>query len=429
MATTGLWAVKSRLDRLVDYVSDPLKTVTEYVIDDEKTIQKRYVSCINCSFDDPRKSMENTKKLFQDQSKILAFHGFQSFEKGEVDPDTAHKIGVEFAQKMWGERFEVIVTTHLNTDNIHNHFLLNSTSFVDGKRYCNTYKDLQRMRNLSDDFCKEYGLSVIEDKKYNGRSRASYYQDKTLRAMIKEDVDQAIHVSYTDRQFYNELRFLGYEIKVTEQNIAVKHPMAKRFIRLKSLGKNYSYDALIDRILDMEKVYVRPYAIYEDQGFNIKPYVEKYRRGFLVGLLEIFLGYQIQLKVIPRTNRTRLSKEDQEEYVRALKKLHSLSKQTILLCENQIETIDQLHSYQKMIQNQLQVLLNLRQKYRNKIRYAKEDEDKQDYNNKAKELTPEIGKLREKITLCSEIEKRSLSMERYLNNRESRGRRQYETRL
>ena len=82
-----------------------------------------------------------------------------------------------------------------------------------------------------------------------------------------------------------------------------------------------------------------------------------------------------------------------------------------------------------MIQNQLQDLLNLRQKYRNKIRYAKEDEDKQDYKNKAKELTPEIGKLREKITLCSEIEKRSLSMERYLNNRESRGRRQYETRL
>lgn len=327
MATTGLRVMKSRLDCFVDYVTNPLKAATEYVI---KTV---------------------------------------------------------------------------------------------------VYKDLQRMRNLSDDFCKEYGLSVIENKKYNGRSRASYYQDKTLRAIIKEDVDQAIHVSYTDRQFYNELRFLGYEIKVTEQNIVVRHPMAKRFIRLKSLSKNYSYDALIDRILDMEKDYVKPYAIYEDQGFNIKPYVEKYRRGFLVDLLEIFLGYQIRLKIIPKTNRTRLSKEDQEEYVRALKKLYSISKQTVLLCENQIETIDQLYNYQETIQNQLQDLLNLRQKYRNKIQYAKKDEDKQDYKNKAKELTPEIGKLREKTALCSEIEKRSLSMEKYLDNRESRWRRQYETRL
>lgn len=173
-------------------------------------------------------------------------------------------------------------------------------------------------------------------------------------------MDQAIHVSYTDRQFYNELRFLGYEIKVTEQNVAERHPISKRFIRLKPLGKNYNYDTLIGRILDMEKDYVRPYAIYEDQGFNIKPYVEKYRRGFLVSLLEIFLGYQIRLKIVPRINRTRFSKEDQEEYVRALKKLHSISKQTILLCENQIETIDQLHNYQEMLQNQFQSLLNLR---------------------------------------------------------------------
>lgn len=142
MATTSLWAVKSRLDHLVDYVQDTLKTVAEYVVNEEKTIDKQYVTYINLPFDNPREAMENTKKHYNDRSKILAFHGYQSFMEDEVDVEMAHKIGVEFAQKMWGERFEVIVSTHLNTDNIHNHFLLNSTSFMDGHRYSNTYDDI-----------------------------------------------------------------------------------------------------------------------------------------------------------------------------------------------------------------------------------------------------------------------------------------------
>ena len=101
MATTGMWAVKSRLDHLVNYVSNPLKTVTQYVINDEKTLEKRYVSYLNCSFENPRENMENTKKHYHDESQILAFHGYQSFEEDEIDADKAHELGVEFAKQMW----------------------------------------------------------------------------------------------------------------------------------------------------------------------------------------------------------------------------------------------------------------------------------------------------------------------------------------
>ena len=85
MATTGMWAVKSRLDHLVNYVSNPLKTVTQYVVNDEKTLEKRYVSYLNCSFENPRENMENTKKHYHDESQILAFHGYQSFEEDEIE--------------------------------------------------------------------------------------------------------------------------------------------------------------------------------------------------------------------------------------------------------------------------------------------------------------------------------------------------------
>lgn len=95
MATTGMWAVKNRLDHLVSYVSNPYKTigfatVIDYTTNDEKTIEKRYVTYLNCSFDNPKLSMVNTKKHFHDESEILAFHGYQSFEEDEVDADLVH---------------------------------------------------------------------------------------------------------------------------------------------------------------------------------------------------------------------------------------------------------------------------------------------------------------------------------------------------
>ena len=288
MAVTGLWAVKSRLDHLVNYVSDPLKTVIQYTTDSGKTLDKEYVTCLNCSYVEPKSSMENTKKLFNDESKILAFHGFQSFEEDEVSADLAHQIGIEFAEKMWGKRFEVIVTTHLNTDNIHNHFLLNSTSFVDGKRYCNTYNDIQRMRNISDELCMEHGLSVIEQRKNVSKSRGSYFKTKTLRDLVKEDIDEALNICFTQTQFLNELELLGYEVEIKEKNISVLHPLAQKPIRLKSLGSTYTNEKIIERILDTEKGQYNYFPMYDKLGFNIRPYYEKYKRKQLTGLQRYF---------------------------------------------------------------------------------------------------------------------------------------------
>ena len=297
MAVTGLWAVKSRLDHLVNYVSDPLKTVIQYTTDSGKTLDKEYVTCLNCSYVDPKSSMENTKKLFNDESKILAFHGFQSFEEDEVSADLAHQIGVEFAEKMWGERFEVIVTTHLNADNIHNHFLLNSTSFVDGKRYCNTYNDIQKMRNVSDELCREHGLSVIEQRKNVSKSRGSYFKNETLRSLIKEDIDEALNICFTKTQFLNELELLGYEVEIKEKNISVLHPLAKKPIRLKSLGSNYTNEKIIERILDTDKGQYNHFPMYDKLGFNIRPYYEKYKRKQLTGLQRLFINKKYLFKI------------------------------------------------------------------------------------------------------------------------------------
>lgn len=414
MATTGMWAVKSRLDHLVNYVSNPLKTVTQYVISDEKTLEKQYVSYLNCSFENPRENMENTKKHYHDEIKILAFHGYQSFEEDEIDADKAHELGVEFAKKMWGDRFEVIVSTHLDTDNIHNHFLINSTSFVDGKRYCNTYNDIQRMRNVSDELCREHGLSVIEQRRNVSKSRGYYFQEKTLRSMIKEDIDEAISISYAPTQFYNELQLLGYQYTIKEKSISVIHPMSRKPIRLKTLGSDYTNERLIERILDNNKIRQDGFERYDRLGFNIRPYFEKYRQGKLTGLQRLFIHYQFKLKILPKINRTRPSPEYQEEVIKAAKKLDTISWQTIIICEFKIETLDDLKVVMNGFEKQIKELVSTRQKYRNQTRYCHDEKEIKELQKKAKELSPKIGLLRKWLRYCEGIEEQSLEMTQFL---------------
>lgn len=141
MATTSLWKVVKRIDHVIDYVEDKNKTksiefknsyeievndlrnVIEYARNSNKTEREYYVSGINCEPDSAYEEMQDTKKYYNKEDKILAFHAYQSFKEGEIIPELAHKIGIQLANEIWGDRFQVIVTTHLNTNNIHNHFV------------------------------------------------------------------------------------------------------------------------------------------------------------------------------------------------------------------------------------------------------------------------------------------------------------------
>ena len=131
MATTGFWPVKGRLKEVIDYANNPDKTTAKeyldedlyaairYVENDDKTDQTMYVSGINCSKHNAYNEMIAVKRRFGERGKNIAYHGFQSFAPGEVTPEEAHDIGKETARKMWGAKYQVVVTTHLNTDNIH----------------------------------------------------------------------------------------------------------------------------------------------------------------------------------------------------------------------------------------------------------------------------------------------------------------------
>ena len=173
IATTGKWKIEKRLDNVIDYTTNIEKTINsdygkdsyydlhnviDYVEADYKTEKQFYVSGVNCNPKTALEEMTIIKEQYGKTGGILGFHAFQSFAEGEVTPEQCHAIGVRLAEEMWGDRFEVVVSTHLNTNIYHNHFVINSVSFKDGKRfyYKRVFCSLEDLRNRGAEWRKEY---------------------------------------------------------------------------------------------------------------------------------------------------------------------------------------------------------------------------------------------------------------------------------
>lgn len=148
--------------------------------------------------------------MYGKENGILAFHAYQSFNEGEVTPEIAHEIGVKLAEEMWGDRFQVVVSTHLNTKHFHNHFVINSVSFKDGKKYYSNLTNTALLRKTSDEICEEYGLSFLREKTCKSGINFENFYKKSMRdsdyyKFTKEDIDYAIKHSYTVKQFHQML--------------------------------------------------------------------------------------------------------------------------------------------------------------------------------------------------------------------------------
>lgn len=277
MAVTRIWPIKSgELGKVIDYVANTSKTdensfseeqmrdlynALHYVEDADKTFdatEKRLlVSGVNCIPENAKQEMTDTKKRFGKESGILAHHAYQSFKPGEVTPKLAHKIGVETAKKMWDDKYEVIVATHMGSHAIHNHILINSVSFVDGKKYNGNKENYKRFREVSDELCREYELSVIE-KPQGKRVPYNVYKaqqngEVTKNDVIKKDIDLAISVSGNMSYFAKVMRTLGYEFRQGYKYEYIVHPMIPKGVRLINLGEEYTLDSIIRRMRNERK--------------------------------------------------------------------------------------------------------------------------------------------------------------------------------
>ncbi len=292
MAVTRIWPIKSgELGKVIDYVSNTSKTdehsfseeqmrdlynALHYVEDADKTFdvneKKLLVSGVNCIPENAKQEMTDTKKRFDKEGGILAHHAYQSFKPGEVTPKLAHKIGIETAKKMWGDKYEVIVATHMGSHAIHNHILINSVSFVDGKKYNGNKENYNRFREVSDALCREYELSVIENPQgkrvpYNVY-KAQQNGEVTKNDVIKKDIDLAISVSGNMSYFAKVMRTLGYEFRRGYKYEYIVHPMAPEGVRLINLGEGYTLES-IQRRMRNERQYSGIQFEMQDDLFRI----------------------------------------------------------------------------------------------------------------------------------------------------------------
>ena len=408
MATTRIWSIKGRLDSVINYVKNPEKTdsakytdselqaledVIRYAENADKTHQRLYVTGINCSSDIARDQMIMTKKQFDKTDKVLAYHGYQSFPPGEVTPDLAHEVGVELAKRLWGERFQILVTTHLDKDHLHNHFCLNSVSFTDGAKFRGGIKAYNIMRDASDKLCREYGLSVIENPEY-GKSKhyAEWKAEKaglpTMRGQIREEIDEIIKCSYTYKDFWRILQQRGYEVKYGEnvKHIALQPSYSQRFVRLKSLGADYTEEKIQERIR-MARIGIKSLS---SPSVDYNAWAKKYEPQKLNGFKALYYHYLYLFgRILKKETPQRVSFYLREE----LTKLERYQKQFKFLCENDIETVEQLAVFRKSAEDDILKLTAERQ-----MLYDKPDGEKD-----IRDINLQLSELRKKVKLCKDI--------------------------
>ena len=404
MAATRIWSIKGRLDSVINYVTNPEKTdgsrytdtelqaltdVIDYAEDGAKTHNKVYVSGINLSPNIARDQMVMTKLQFGKADKILAYHGYQSFLPGEVTPDMAHEIGIKLAERLWGDRFQVLVTTHLDHEHIHNHFCLNSVSFVDGKKFRGGSEAYWVMRAESDKICTEYGLSVIENPG-KGKNYAEWKAEQegrpTIRGQIRDELDEIIKCSYTYEQFWRILKQRGYEVKRDVKYIALKPAYSQRYIRLKSLGENYSEES-IQRRIAMARNGIRT---LDKPTPDYNAWLNKYEPTKLHGFKALYFHYLYLFgKIRKKETPQRISFYMRDELV----KFERYQKQFHFLIENNIETTGQLNDMKQNAEDKIAELTLKRASL-----YSKPNTKNEIYD-----INIELKELRSKLRMCNNI--------------------------
>ena len=435
MATTSLWKVVKRMDHVINYAKEKKKTKNiefksnyEIIVDDlkdaidyaknaNKTEKEYFVTGINCEPDSAYEEMQDTKKYYNKEDKILAYHAYQSFKEGEVTPELAHKIGVQLANEMWGDRFQVIVTTHLNTNHIHNHLVLNSVSYTDGKKYYSNRANTGRLRHTSDEICREYGLSVLEEKpckkskiNFENYYKKSFYNDNYTKN-AKRDLDLAIRQAYSFEDFIYLMKRLDYEIIFRANKISIRKDPYKRNIRIeRAFGEEYSIENIKNKICSRypsrEEV-IKPKTY--DKRLFYKGSAKKLRKP--KGIIALYYYYCYLLKVYPKKNLNyKLSPEMRE----AVNKMDKYSEQIRFICRYKLETVNDIENLKEQKQEELQKTLNTRNRLYYKRQKLNNESEKDVVTKEIISVTSAIEKVRKEIRLCDEVSDNARKMKEQL---------------
>ncbi|WP_242841246.1 relaxase/mobilization nuclease domain-containing protein [Ruminococcus sp. NK3A76] len=251
-----------------------VKQALTYILNPDKTDERVLTISLNC-MTEPDFAYTQMKAVYEQyarrsydappsksgKSPVKAIHYIMSFSDSEnVTPELAHKIGMAFVRKMFGDDVQAVIATHVNTDHVHNHILINSYSLT-GKRFYDNKASVRKMREVTNGVCRAFGITPALNFENEGRSlNYSEWQHKKNGTSWKEQIRKAIDslipsVSSFD-DLLAELERLGFTIK-RDKNILIKAPGQQRSVSLWKLGEDYTEESVNTRI-GMIQVFAEP---------------------------------------------------------------------------------------------------------------------------------------------------------------------------
>ena len=428
MATTGFWPVKGSLKKVIDYADNPDKTtnpkyldgelaqVLRYAGNDDKTDQRLFVSGVNCTADRAYEEMTAIQKRFGMRGTNVAYHGYQSFRPGEVTPEEAHQIGLETAGRMWGDRFQVVVTTHLNTDSVHNHMVVNAVSFKDGKKFENHISDHIRLREISDAVCREHGLSVLKNAPFYGGEKKEYWAQRrngmSHRDVLKRDIEDSLRYATRFDDVIHQLQSKGYTFD--RSRWSVKAPEWDRAIRLDRLG--YGYEVIRERIL---RNFDTPGTLngwnshlpYRPKRFPLLElerqldFTVEHSHDTATVLIDVLFLIILQLlKLTQDQQEGRQSFRPLSPSIRMeLTRFDRLHAEYMLLRENDIHTPEQLSAFMEEKRGEIKALERERMQSRNRVRHPKVPEEEAALRKRISNTTERMKPLRKELQAAQRI--------------------------
>ena len=444
MAVTKIWAVKDSVARVIDYCSDPEKTdlydlehVIEYASNGEKVMSEgeRFyaVTGVNCKAETAFEEKRDVQERFGKTGGNVAYHAYQSFKTGEVTPEQCHRLGVELASKMWGEKYQVLVATHFNTGTYHNHFVVNAVGMWDGKKYDCSKREYYRMRRLSDEMCAREKLTVIQHPEKK-TPRPIYIAEKngepTKYNLMREAIDKALSMSWNQNTFLSAMKSQGYIVYLNPnyKYATIRSVNVKRGTRLYHLGEAYDRQAIFER-LDENYEYDRQRVMWKYDVF-MKPYTYEWVRRnppdkeyehrkkfydiniYKASLVEIYLSLFVLLlgiavevvmlayellrdqTMVPENVLAARMKPMSPEMKEAKRSIDRRTSQMMLMSEAKFKTEDDVREY--IAQHELDIvkLKKIREHWRNMLRSAKNPKQIAEYRRKRDSCTDLLSRLR-----------------------------------
>ncbi|MFR2403538.1 MAG: relaxase/mobilization nuclease domain-containing protein [Eubacterium callanderi] len=239
MAVTKIHPIKSTLRKALDYIENP-----------DKTDEKLFVSSYGCSYETADIEFQMLLDQALKKGNNLAHHLIQAFEPGETTPEQAHEIGRQLADEVLGGKYPYVITTHIDKGHLHNHIIFCAVDMANQRKYISNRQSYAYIRRTNDRLCREHGLSVVMPGKDKGKSYAEWdaqRKGKSWKAKLKTAIDAAIPQARDFDSFLRLMEAQGYEMK-RGKFISFRSPGQERFTRCKTLGVDYTEEAITRRI-------------------------------------------------------------------------------------------------------------------------------------------------------------------------------------